>query len=258
MANFYVYEHWRTDRDECFYVGKGKGRRAHKMLGRNMHHRAIQAKVAREGYAIEVRIVASGLTEREAFALEIERIAFWRANNVDLANRTNGGEGPSGMAAWNKKSIICLDDGRVFDSGASAAKFYNIDRTSIFGCCNGVNTNCADLHFAFFTKEMTEQERKLAISDIYKRAARRRKRKEIIQFKGSCSSGVDAKGRRATGPMKNRRMVECLDDGLVFQSASDASRHYNIALSGLIELCLGKRNRKTIGGLRFRYLEPTT
>lgn len=21
--NFYVYEHWRLDKDECFYVGKG-------------------------------------------------------------------------------------------------------------------------------------------------------------------------------------------------------------------------------------------
>lgn len=26
--NFYVYEHWRLDRDECFYVGKGTGKRA--------------------------------------------------------------------------------------------------------------------------------------------------------------------------------------------------------------------------------------
>ena len=27
-ANYYVYEHWRPDKDVCFYVGKGKGGRA--------------------------------------------------------------------------------------------------------------------------------------------------------------------------------------------------------------------------------------
>jgi len=93
---FYVYEHWRLDRDECFYVGKGTGRRAYEMSRRNIHHKAIQAKVAREGFAIEVRIVACGLTEEAAFSLECERIRFWRAAGVDLANMTDGGEGMSG------------------------------------------------------------------------------------------------------------------------------------------------------------------
>jgi hypothetical protein len=48
------------------------------------------------GLPVEVRIVQSDLTEGEAFALEIERIAFWRADGADLANRTIGGEGPAG------------------------------------------------------------------------------------------------------------------------------------------------------------------
>lgn len=26
---FYVYEHWRLDRDECFYVGKGQRKKAY-------------------------------------------------------------------------------------------------------------------------------------------------------------------------------------------------------------------------------------
>ena len=28
MTIFYVYEHWRPDKDTCFWVGKGKGDRA--------------------------------------------------------------------------------------------------------------------------------------------------------------------------------------------------------------------------------------
>jgi hypothetical protein len=97
MATFYVYEHWRTDRDECFYVGKGKAGRAYKMRDRNMHHRAIVAKISRAGFAVEVRMVQTGLEEYAAFALEKERIAFWRSAGVDLANATDGGDGVSGL-----------------------------------------------------------------------------------------------------------------------------------------------------------------
>ena len=46
---FYVYEHWRLDRDECFYVGKGKKYRAYKMQDRNRYHAAIVGKLQREG-----------------------------------------------------------------------------------------------------------------------------------------------------------------------------------------------------------------
>jgi len=95
--NFYVYEHWRPDRDECFYVGKGKGKRANSMYKRNPHHKAIQGKLSRSGMCVEVRIVASGLTEAEAFALEIERIKFWKEANIDLANVAEGGGGNTGF-----------------------------------------------------------------------------------------------------------------------------------------------------------------
>jgi hypothetical protein len=33
---FYVYEHWRPDKDVCFYVGKGHGRRAYKTAGKGL------------------------------------------------------------------------------------------------------------------------------------------------------------------------------------------------------------------------------
>jgi hypothetical protein len=94
---FYVYEHWRPDRDECFYVGKGRGRRANDMRrSRNRFHKFIQDKLSRMDMCVEVRLVADGLQEHEAFALEVKRIAFWRSSGADLANMTDGGEGPSG------------------------------------------------------------------------------------------------------------------------------------------------------------------
>jgi len=100
---FYVYEHWRPDKDVCFYVGKGHGSRANVLKKRNSHHQSIQKKLARLGMCVEVRMVANGMTERAAFDLEIERIRFWCDSGIRLTNKTTGGEGRSG-AQWSAES----------------------------------------------------------------------------------------------------------------------------------------------------------
>ena len=100
--NFYVYEHWRPDRDECFYVGKGTGRRAYQLYKRNKHHKAIQAKLGRLGLCVEIKIVQFNLTEEEAFALEMQRISFWKDAGADLANIAIGGGGNAGYVASEK------------------------------------------------------------------------------------------------------------------------------------------------------------
>jgi hypothetical protein len=112
---FYVYEHWRTDRQECFYVGKGKGKRANDMAHRNMIHKFIQNKLYKMGYAVEVKIVKDHLTEEEAFKIERERIAIWRADGADLANITDGGEGSSGFKFTDeqKRNISKKLKGRI-------------------------------------------------------------------------------------------------------------------------------------------------
>lgn len=93
---FYVYEHWRPDKDTCFWVGKGKGARA-RSFRRNSRYDRVVAKLARLGMCVEVRMVADALDEAEAFRIERERIAFWRAQGDELCNMTDGGEGVSGL-----------------------------------------------------------------------------------------------------------------------------------------------------------------
>ena len=91
---FYVYEHWRPDRDACFYVGKGSGSRAYQMKSnRNARHKRTADKLSRLGMCVEVRLVADAMTESEAFELEIERIAYWKSVGHDLTNQTHGGDG---------------------------------------------------------------------------------------------------------------------------------------------------------------------
>jgi hypothetical protein len=93
---FYVYEHWRTDTNEPFYVGKGCNGRAHKMGekgNRNLHHRAIEIKLKRLGLKIDIKIVARFETSDEACSYEMERISHWLALGMELVNRTAGGDG---------------------------------------------------------------------------------------------------------------------------------------------------------------------
>lgn len=101
MNQFYVYEHWRPDTGQCFYVGKGKGNRANS-LKRKGRHGYIVAKLARIGLAVEVRVIRSGLTEIEAFALERDLISkHGRADRGTgpLINSTDGGDGRAGWKA---------------------------------------------------------------------------------------------------------------------------------------------------------------
>jgi hypothetical protein len=93
---FYVYEHWRTDLDCCFYVGKGQKKRAWKCMrdDRGIEYWQALNSIGRDN--IYVKIVESGLTEKRALFIEKDRIAHWRSIGVSITNMTDGGYGASG------------------------------------------------------------------------------------------------------------------------------------------------------------------
>jgi hypothetical protein len=95
MDIFYVYEHWRPDTNACFYVGKGKGRRAYNFK-RSHHYNNVVNKLSGLGMCVEVKMIESGLYESSAHNLEMALIAQWRGAGVKLVNQTLGGEGVSG------------------------------------------------------------------------------------------------------------------------------------------------------------------
>jgi hypothetical protein len=128
---FYVYEHWRPDLDICFYVGKGKKNRAWMVRGRNnILHRKIVDALSAQGMCVEVRMVASGLTEPEAFRLERERVQFWRGINIDLANRTDGGEGHSGFIR-PKGILLSVETKRKMSESRKGIKFTDEHRAKL-------------------------------------------------------------------------------------------------------------------------------
>lgn len=95
---FYIYAHRRSDTGQIFYIGKGFGGRAYNMVGRNSHHVNIQNKLARNGHQVQVEILESGLPEEAAFAQECWAIAYYKFHGEKLVNKTEGGEGASGLA----------------------------------------------------------------------------------------------------------------------------------------------------------------
>ena len=225
--NYYVYEHWRLDRDECFYVGKGHGNRAFSMKNRNKHHQAIVSKLNRIGSAFEVKIVASGLSEEEAFSLERNQIQFWRELGIDLTNITNGGEGVSGFRhsdltkkIWSeqRKGRAVSEEGKLKRSASMKGKPKTPEHAKKAGAASG----------------LAKRGKKHSKETIEKR---KNKLKELNHFQ----------------KIALKKPVVCLTSGEEFMSAADAGKYYNIPRDYVSSVCRGKRSNTK--GLIFKFKE---
>ena len=91
--NFYIYQHLKSDTNEIFYVGKGKGLRLNQTKGRNDYWHRV---VAKHGFV--AKYIAQNLDEELAFLAEMECIDIYRGRGIVLTNMTDGGEGTSGFS----------------------------------------------------------------------------------------------------------------------------------------------------------------
>jgi hypothetical protein len=103
--DFYIYAHRRLDTGEVFYVGKGRARRAWQRQSRSRWWKAIVDKAG-----FEVEIMATSLSEDEAFKQERSLIAEFRGRATPLCNMTDGGNGGDGSIHWSiegrEKTIV--------------------------------------------------------------------------------------------------------------------------------------------------------
>ena len=112
MNNFYVYLDKRPD-GTPFYVGKGTGRRARKLIRRNNpYHNNIVAKYGKENIIIE--IVKDGMPESEAFDMEIYLISSLKESGFRLCNMSSGGEGPSNPSEETRRRMSIAQSKRTY------------------------------------------------------------------------------------------------------------------------------------------------
>lgn len=93
MNTFYAYVHARPDAS-IFYVGKGTGKRAYRLRGRSSYHQNVINKHGAENILIGKMECSS---EEAAFELEKGLIKCLRRMGCELTNKTDGGDGVSGM-----------------------------------------------------------------------------------------------------------------------------------------------------------------
>jgi hypothetical protein len=158
-------------------------------------------------------------------------------------NVAAGGLGGSEVA-WNKKAVICLEDGLIFESAMHAARKYNIDNSDVSKACRGIDTHAGGRHFRYYDEPISITARLDLIRADKEKAVMRRRR--VTKPKTA--------GRRLR-VYKSCKETICLDDGKIFPSASSAASYYSASPHAISELCRAKRNRRTVGERHFAYVQ---
>ncbi len=159
-------------------------------------------------------------------------------------NAIPGGQvGPDGPRK-NSKSVICLDDGTIYESAAATARALGCDFSEIAKNCRGEIPHVKWRHFRYYERSLSAEERKTLIEED--KALRVAHARRVVQRKSHRTPSHSKKG--------HRRPVICLDDGHVFDSATLAADAYDVNRSAMSEMCSGYRKWPLNGGF-FCYIE---
>ncbi len=207
--------------------------------------------------SFEWQAIASFEDKAGAQDAEIALIAKIRKKSEEY-NVARGGD-VGVLVPVNRRPVVCLEDGIVYESATSAARAYNSDVSDICKVCSGAWAHNLGLHFRFVDQfhDLSEEGRRDEIirAETERATARRRSPIRAKLPWQVIVGGKDRIGRSAAGPMKNRKKVICLDDLALFDSVTEAAMRYDIHHSSISQVCRGSKYREKAGGLRFCYLD---
>jgi len=245
MSEYFIYRHLRLDTNEVFYIGKGKYKKSYK----NIYHRAYD-KHNRNNYwknitnktNYEVEIVIDNLTSDKANNKEIEFIELYGRidlNKGTLVNMTNGSDGNNG--------IIFTDLHKNKISESNKGKKHTPE----------IKEHLSKVNFG---KKHTE-ETKQKIGKIHKgkKLSQETKQKISESYKGKVSvvEHTTETKIKISNSLKGhispkRRKIICIENNIVYNSITEASKLLNISQGNLSEFLKGKRTH--VSGLHFTYI----
>lgn len=175
-SKYYIYFH--VDPRDGFprYIGKGSGNRAWQ-LGKNYRskkHINWVNKLKSEGLEPIVNIGNRFSSEKECFDAEKLDIAFFRKIGVNLKNIADGGKG----LGLNKeiiekrakkfcKPIICLSNGKTYNSTVECGKELNIDTRRINDILKGRKRSYKGYSFRYLKDDLNRKPNQIRIKKNY-------------------------------------------------------------------------------------------
>lgn len=175
--------------------------------GRKVKFHCALRKYGKENF--QWAILAEYKRWEDALAGEIYFIAEMKPEY----NMTPGGEGNTSPRRSNLRKVVCLDDGRVFESVTSAAKHYGVRISRIVAVCKGYGTGktTGGLVFRYF---------------------------------GEHAGGLlEANRIRAGIPKRGswrQRKILCVEDKKIFADIEACAKAYNVSGSAIRAVCNGK------------------
>lgn len=140
-SGFYVYIHRRATDGSEFYVGKGSANRAWHWSSKKGRTK-LWIRCARKNGVI-VEILQDGMSEDDAYLLEMWMIAKLNHNGARLYNISEGGGGGLGLAPGNSRPVVCSNGMRFKTTGDAARWAVNDEsrkgheHSNIYMCCVG-------------------------------------------------------------------------------------------------------------------------
>ncbi len=216
-----MYHHLRSSDLSVFYIGKGTLKRAYTFSKRNHHWNNVKNK-----HGITVVIVATFLTEEEAYLEEEKQIKEAFNRGCKLTNKTLGG-----------KPEIPLLETRIKMS--KAAK-YRVQPKRTQAWKNNLKKSATGRTHSQKTKDLISK-----------------KQTKICQQKGNQFITGKSQGKHTVATkLKLSRPVYCINNNTYYLSQKYAAESLGIHKGHINQVCKGTRNHTH--GYKFQYVNTNT